>query len=70
MAKANENGIVNRIFNVDMLRTRKDIQNVLDLIHGELTERMVNITIICHMDCARRILNEVTIYLIDMDFKH
>jgi hypothetical protein len=59
LAKVNEYGVVQNTFNVDILTTREKILEVLDLLHGGLSDIMVNITIICHMDCVGRVLKEV-----------
>lgn len=60
--KINESGMRHQTFNVDSLLTTGDIVDVLDLIHNQATEGMVNITIVCHLTCTRRILKEVPIH--------
>lgn len=62
--KINESGIKHRTFNVDNLRTTDDILQVLDIIHREVVDGMVNITIVCHLDCIERILKQVINYLV------
>lgn len=64
--KINESGIKHRTFNVDNLRTTDDILQVLDIIHREVVDRMVNITIVCHLDCIERILKQVINYLVSI----
>ncbi|XP_078311780.1 uncharacterized protein LOC111133837 isoform X2 [Crassostrea virginica] len=60
--KINESGMRHQTFNVDSLLTTGDIVDVLDLIHNQATEGMVNITIVCHLTCTRRILKEANDY--------
>nr|XP_011455937.2 glutamate receptor ionotropic, kainate 5 isoform X2 [Crassostrea gigas] len=62
LEKINEIGIKHRTFNVDNLRTTDDILQVLDIIHREVVDRMVNITIVCHLDCIERILKQANKY--------
>lgn len=66
LEKINEIGIKHRTFNVDNLRTTDDILQVLDIIHREVVDRMVNITIVCHLDCIERILKQVINYLVSI----
>lgn len=66
LEKINEIGIKHRTFNVDNLRTTDAILQVLDIIHREVVDRMVNITIVCHLDCIERILKQVINYLVSI----
>lgn len=66
LEKINESGIKHRTFNVDNLRTTEDILKVLDIIHGEVAGGMVNITIVCHLDCIERILKQVINYSVSI----
>lgn len=66
LEKINESGIKHRTFNVDNLHTTEDILKVLDIIHNEVADGMVNITIVCHLDCIERILKQVINYLVSI----
>ncbi|XP_061178448.1 probable glutamate receptor [Saccostrea echinata] len=60
--RVNEIGLNHRTYNVDSLRNAEEIRSVLDLIHNEFTEGMANITLVCNLNCTRRILNEANKY--------
>ncbi|XP_062612433.1 uncharacterized protein LOC134274165, partial [Saccostrea cucullata] len=58
LERVNEIGVNHRTYNVDSLKDAEEIRGVLDLIHSEFTEGMANITLVCQLNCTRRVLNE------------
>ncbi|XP_062603845.1 glutamate receptor ionotropic, delta-2-like, partial [Saccostrea cucullata] len=60
--RVSEIGVNHRTYNFDSLKDAKEIRGVLDLIHSEFIEGMANITLICQLNCTRRVLNEANNY--------